>query len=318
MMYFRPLERVSAFFASSLFKVRGFIARRRYYFRKRRRDFKRYPMRWLTPSNIMVQDLLYAREVDGQSVLSVEFLRIMTDSRKAILESISRRSLFSLTIGAYVALTILGLDFPVTLGSFQLKKVPGITEGLLVLADVVGLSAIAITINLSVVSSEIKAYISGIVSAPEKYFYKSALFSNELPLFFQPIYMLSITWGNAKIILSRVYAAIAISFLITIVIGFIAFRLWEFNYVIEHPSVNKYVSILAIFVTALLDFVQFVFIWMFLFPLPHQDWQLLHEIELREQFSKDGGEAFKDDLYRQDVEDKLLMQKMGYLSPDGD
>lgn len=312
------LKAVASSIARALFAVKAFAARLGYYRRRKQRELQKYPVRWLTPESIIFQDLSYVRDEEGGSVVGDRFLDIMYDARKGLLESISRRSFLSLTIGAYIALTILGVEFPMTLGGFGLKRVPGLTEGLLVLADLIGLSVVARMVNLSVVSAAIKGAIAGHVAPSVQYFYRSALIPNELPLFFLPTYLPHITWGSAKSLLFKLYIALAFAFIACIILSFLAFRLWAFLYILDHPSISHTVSIAAIGITVFLDVISIAILWMFLFPLPHRDWQLLQEMELSDQFSPDKGEALRRAAYKEDVEDMLAMQRKGYLKPEGE
>lgn len=318
MLGHRILKSLVSGASRAAFSVKALVARLGYYRRRRRRELQKYPVRWLTPESIIFQDIIYVRDEDGDDVVSDRFVDLMSAARKDLADSISRRSLLSLTIGVYIALTILGVDFPVSLGGFELKKVPGLTEGLLVLADLIGLSAVARMVNMSVVSAAIKGAIAGHIDPGVRYFYRSALLPNELPMFFQPTYLPHITWGRAKSVLNFVYVAIAITFVVSLVVGFVGFRAWAFAFVLDHPSISQSVSVAAIVATVALDVISILLLWMFVLPLPHRDWQMLQEMELHDQFSPDKGQAFRRAAYREDIEDVLAMERKGYLKPDNE
>lgn len=286
-----------------------------YRWREARRQRKNFPIRWLSQGRLIHDDLIDHGDVEGAPVPNAEQLTLWCEQRDKAKESAAKLHAAGYAITAYFILTYFAIDIPISIFGVELKKVPGLNELLLIVSATMTAMSFQSLLRANVLEAGIKAAISAETNGPLVYMQRVALLPSEFLPFYNPFYSPHLVWSKTKIHIFKVFIAVALLLIFSLLIGAIIVRYYIYWWVLQNPSIESPILQTGAFLAIVVDILITLGALMYLLPLPHKDYFLLHQLEsLKPVFPKEAAKL-SDRLYSESVRDWLLLDEMGYRPP---
>jgi hypothetical protein len=281
--------------------------------RSRRRNNTRYPICWRTGAGLIADELLLIRDEDGEQAINSTFIEQMKSGRAEAQKVVTQRSAIAGILTAYLLLAAFSIQLDVSVGGFVLKTAPGLNEILLVYLTLLLALTVAPFLNIIVLNNVIKGAIAAVYPEPTRYFHKVSLFPDEPPVFFIPYYRPRLIWTRAM----RFSSSATIGYLSVMVLGFLLFlllsRFFIYRHILTYPSLPEPWSMVIALGCLVVEVWSFIYILLFLVPLPYRDYALLEKFEILDFVNPAEAAKAREEAFRREWEDRQDMIRRGYL-----
>lgn len=281
---------------------------------RRRREWRRIvPRRWLSPGELLIQDLenyepQRAYNLDGK------FIDDFAKARDDLLLQIKKQISFSLAVFAFLASNYFGIKLGLSFFGFTINDAPGIAEGLLLVSNLVACYTIMLQGNVYLIEAAIKHAIARTIPEELRLIYLVRYFPHEhfgayRPFNLPHIIPNKLSRGVAKIaaILFLLLLAVVAMFFAASNFGLLLYFLW-FHAQFGLVSYTLLAFILACGLCTLL------YIPLTRFRLPYLDYSINHELELLKQQNPELYRQRLEEIYGPLNDDERSMKAKGYLN----
>jgi hypothetical protein len=127
-----------------------------YRIRRSRLHRRNIPRRWLSPGELLRQDLSYYEQKDGPKI-DTAFIADFSKARDEVLGLIKKQTAFTLIVFVFLASNYLGSGLSFSILGISLKESPGVAEGLLLAANLLACYTLILQGNVYLLDNAVRA-----------------------------------------------------------------------------------------------------------------------------------------------------------------
>jgi hypothetical protein len=281
---------------------------------RQRREWRRIiPRRWLSPGELLIQDL-ENYEPQGTYTLDSKFIDDFAKARDDLLSQIKKQLTFSAVVFVYLGSSYLGIGLGFSGFGFSLKDTPGVSEGLLLASNLLACYTLMLQANVYLIESAIKHAISRTVPEELRTLYLVRYFPHEHFGVYRPFNLPHIIPNGPSRALVKVTSILFLLLLAAVTIGFAACNFGLLLYFLWfHPQLGIASYVLLIFILAC-GLCTFLYLLLTRCRLPYLDYTVNNELELLKQVDPRRYQERLTEIYGKLNEDKKSMIAKGFLT----
>lgn len=284
-----------------------------YKFRQVQRRNRNYPIRWLSNSRLIAEDLLLINDEDGEEAINENFIKTLIDGREKAQKLIARYALITIGITFFLLMGAFAIELPVSVAGIQLHRGPGVNEMLLIVLSCISAISAPPLLNTIVLRNATKGSISAFYDDTVRQFHLQSALPEDAPVFYRPHYRPRLIWTFGTSIASY----IALGFLVVVFLGIITFlvisRWLIYSYIYLQPSLPAPWTTVIVLGSLIIDIWAVVYMLLFVFPLPYRDYILLEKFQVLEHINPETAAAERSKAFESGFKDEEEMVRKGYI-----
>lgn len=248
---------------------------------RERREWRRIvPRRWLSPGEVITQDLQLFEQRDR---LDSKFLDDFAKARDDTVSLIKKQTILSALIFVFLLSNYLEIGLDINISGFSLHNTRGIPEGLLLISNLLSCYTLILQANSSVLDATIRAAIKQSVPEELQALYLVRYFPHEQFGRYQPFNMPYLVPSKLQRRIGRIVAILFLVVLILTSVGFASCNLLLLiHYLWLTPSFGVWSHVLLAYILVL-GLGAFLYLILTRVRLPYLDYTINHELELLQQ-----------------------------------
>jgi hypothetical protein len=307
-----------AFWRDVRWQIERYFAVAAFNRREARRERKRYPTLWRSHLQLIARDLALLHESTPE-LLDVQLIEDLTKARAEIAASTAKISAVITAAIAYLVLTTLEINIPISFAGLDLSPSPGVSEVMVLLVAVLS-SAVAgkaVASMTLVVAS--KTLIRRLYPHELYYFRVLQFHANEPPPFYRPV-LGSLVWRRSTFFAMLFSVGLVVVAGVAVLGASIAWRSIVYPELWQNPSADPFWCRAAVVTALLVDIGWVAYFLFYIIPLPHKDYAWLDAMLAAQNLPN--GEALarhmSSEKYADGINDRFQMQQKGYLPRDNE
>lgn len=280
--------------------------------RERRRFNKAYPIRWLTSYQLLAEDLnYYEPEATGQSI-DKSFADETSSNLNDIRSSANKYFTISLAIFAFLAAKSLSVDLDIDVMGIKVKEFKGVSEILFIIGTFLSLRSGMLIAKAKTFENYLHYFINSKVEPTlRQYFTIKYIPWYYFGIYF-PVNQPHITPNKFNSSVSKYVSIAMLISLISFLFIYIGIAFIAFYHVVIAATLGKYTYLLMGFCAAVY-LVLYVYLFIVFSKFPYRDYINSHRLELLEQVNPSALDLFRKELYLEGIQDRIDLEKRGYL-----
>jgi hypothetical protein len=271
------------------------------------------PRRWLSPAEVIVEDLELFEPRDR---LDMKFVEDFAKARDEIIGLAKKQVIFSALVFFFLLSNYLDIGLDISIGGFSLRHGRGIPEGLLLVSNLLSCYTLILQANSLILDVAIKSAIKFSVPEELRTLYLVRYFSHEQFGRYQPFNMPHLVPTKLQRAIGK---SVAISFLVLLFVTYLAFAACNLFLLIHHlwlkPSFGIWSKVLLAYIL-ILGLGALLYLILTRFRLPYLDYTVNNELELLQQVDLPRYQVRLQEIYGGLNKDRGIMEQRGYLKPN--
>lgn len=282
-----------------------------FWFRQRRMWREITPTVWLSPNQVLEQDLSMFVD-EGRNKLPEKFIEDFVYVRDKLATQIKAQLLFSALVFMFLLLNYQNVGIGISILGFSLKYVPGVPEILLAISNGLACYTIILQANFYLIEHSIKCGINLEVPPELRNLYMTKYFPQSTFGRYQPFNLPHITPNKLHQMVTRTTVCVFLFLLVGTTIALTAtnFYLLVYHLVLK-PNFGMW-SYLLFFVILLAGFFAFIYLILTRAKLPYKDFIINSELELLKQINPKLYDRRLGEIYGPLNSDRRRMRRYGY------
>lgn len=269
------------------------------------------PRRWLSPSEIIAEDLSLFEPRDR---IDLKLLEDFAKARDDTLGLAKKQLVFSAITFAFLLTNYLDIGLDISVAGFSLRHGRGIPEGLLLVSNLLSCYTLILQSNAAILDATIKSAIPLTVPEELRNLYLVRYFPHEQFGRYQPFNMPYLIPNQLQRAIGKATALLFLGILTTTILAYSACNLFL---LIHHlwikPSFGVWSTALLMYILTL-GLGAFLYLILTRLRLPYLDYTANDELELLKQIDPIRYRARLDEIYGPLNADRNNMRQRGYLS----
>lgn len=268
------------------------------------------PRRWLSPNEIIAEDLSLFEPRDR---IDLKLVEDFAKARDDTLGLAKKQIVFSAIAFAFLLTNYLDIGLDISIAGFSLCHGRGIPEGLLLVSNILSCYTLILQSNAAILDATIKSAVGIAVPEELRTLYLVRYFPHESFGRYQPFNMPYMIPSRLQKIIGKITARLFLAILIFTSLAFAACNLFL---LIHHlwikPSFGIWSNVLLVYILVL-GFGSFLYLILTRLKLPYLDYTANYELELLQQINPIRHRARLDEIYGPLNADRRNMKQRGYL-----
>ncbi|MDF0581051.1 hypothetical protein [Bradyrhizobium yuanmingense] len=269
------------------------------------------PRRWLSPSEIIAEDLSL---FEPQDRIDLKLIEDFAKARDDTLALAKKQIVFSTIAFVFLLTNYLDIGLDISVAGFSLRHGRGIPEGLLLASNLLSCYTLILQSNAAILDATIRSAIGIAVPEELRSLYLVRYFPHEQFGRYQPFNMPYMIPNTLQRAIGKVTALL---FLVILTLTILALSACNLFLLIHHlwikPSFGAWSFALLIYILVL-GFGTLLYVILTRLRLPYLDYTVNGELELLQQINPIRYRARLDEVYGPLNADRKNMRERGYIS----